>query len=79
MVCIIRKRMSGNSKELRRMFEGISSFQNIGTLNAYLQRKRGRKHQVKVEAPGRKILDMVNAYKDTQVHMKEFELEMSRL
>lgn len=43
------------------------------------ERKRGKKHQVKVEAPGRKILDMVNAYKDTQIHMKEFELEMSKL
>ncbi len=42
-------------------------------------RKQGRKHQVKVEAPGRKILDMVNAYKDTQIHMKEFELEMGKL
>lgn len=43
------------------------------------ERKRGREHQVKVEAPGRRILDMVNAYKDTQIHMKEFEMEMSNL
>ena len=51
------------------------------TIEAMREKKEGRKekrHRFKVEAPTKPVVNMLNAYKETQIHMKEFEMEMGK-